>query len=407
MNVGLRKFPYPYRAALAISSDVDNTPDTATYFAMLDYLNGTGSTPFGQGLGLEVGNSFWFFNGTGGRQVSYFDSDGRETDFAAPCRQLWESGHIDTLHSYGNFDTGGFTRQHAEKGVAALQTHGATIPVWVNHGNEHNSQNVGPHGPFHGGQPDSPAYHMDLTREAGMRYYWIGRLTHILGQDARRRFGVTAKRWLQELVRLLRYRNIDRAFYDFSNRLILPATLQDGATVWDFQRWVNAWGEVTELDAVDLAVQLRPRNIAALIRNAGFLIIYTHMTENLPAARGLPDGLEAGLKNLKRAHDEGRLLVATSGRLLRYRELSQFVDYHATASDGGTLITIAPRLSTPVGDLALAPSDLNGLTFHVDDPDKVEVTFGGKVLATASNPPDETGRPSISIPWVALEYPRA
>ena len=277
----------------------------------------------------------------------------------------------------------------------------------MNHGNERNSQNVGPHEPFEGGQPGSPSYHMDLTREAGLRYYWIGRLTHILGQDARRRFGVTAKRWLQEFVRLVKYRHIDRPLFDFSNRLILPETLQDGVTVWDFQRWVNAWGEVTELDAADLAVQLRPKNIATLIRNEGFLILYTHMTENLPAAGNLPDGLEAGLHGLKRAHDDGDLLVATASRLLRYRELWQFVHYEVTASGGGTTVTIAPRLSSPVGDLLLNIGDLNGLTFYLDEPHKVEVTFDGKVIATKANRPDETGRASLSIPWVALEYPRA
>ena len=31
----LRRFPYPYRAALAICSDLDETPDAATYFELL------------------------------------------------------------------------------------------------------------------------------------------------------------------------------------------------------------------------------------------------------------------------------------------------------------------------------------------------------------------------------------
>ena len=81
----------------------------------MDYLNSTSQTYFGHGLGLEVGNSFWFFNGTQTSQVSYFSRlTQRETSFAGRCRELWESGHIDTLHTFGNFDDGVFHRKYAE-----------------------------------------------------------------------------------------------------------------------------------------------------------------------------------------------------------------------------------------------------------------------------------------------------
>ena len=47
----LRKFPYPYNAMLAISSDIDDTTleEFKTYH---EILNTKEQTPYGQGLGL-------------------------------------------------------------------------------------------------------------------------------------------------------------------------------------------------------------------------------------------------------------------------------------------------------------------------------------------------------------------
>ena len=39
----------------------------------MDFLNSEKQTIYGPGLGLEVGNSFWFFNGSKSAQLSYFD----------------------------------------------------------------------------------------------------------------------------------------------------------------------------------------------------------------------------------------------------------------------------------------------------------------------------------------------
>lgn len=52
----LRKFPFPYDAMLAISSDIDN----ATVKKFEDYhqfLNTKEQTSHGQGLGLDIGDS--------------------------------------------------------------------------------------------------------------------------------------------------------------------------------------------------------------------------------------------------------------------------------------------------------------------------------------------------------------
>ena len=62
MNISLRKFPFPYRCALAISSDIDNASSLKNFVQFMEFLNTKRQTKYGPGLDLEIGNSFWFFN---------------------------------------------------------------------------------------------------------------------------------------------------------------------------------------------------------------------------------------------------------------------------------------------------------------------------------------------------------
>ena len=74
MNVSIRKFPYPFQCAIAISSDIDNASSLKNFVQFMDFLNTRKQTKYGKGLDLEIGNSFWFFNSSGSPQLSYFDS---------------------------------------------------------------------------------------------------------------------------------------------------------------------------------------------------------------------------------------------------------------------------------------------------------------------------------------------
>ena len=56
-QVALRKYPYPFKAALAISNDADGM-SWAAFKDWRDFVNGSGETEYGTGLGLEVGDSF-------------------------------------------------------------------------------------------------------------------------------------------------------------------------------------------------------------------------------------------------------------------------------------------------------------------------------------------------------------
>ena len=80
----LRRFPYPFKCALSISSDMDNASSMESFIAVMDYFNSQYNTPFGTGLGLEVGNSFWFYNNSESEQLSYFDGLSENRSSLAP-----------------------------------------------------------------------------------------------------------------------------------------------------------------------------------------------------------------------------------------------------------------------------------------------------------------------------------
>ena len=111
IDIRLRKHPYPFVGSLAICSDLDRCsfPDFVTLHR---FLNTREETPLGQGLGLEVGDSFWMFS-AGSRtddSFSYFEgltsAPSRHAEF---IRNGIEAGYLDCLHTYGHFSQfGGF-----------------------------------------------------------------------------------------------------------------------------------------------------------------------------------------------------------------------------------------------------------------------------------------------------------
>lgn len=60
-TVSLRKFPYPYRCAIAICSDLDRTT-REQFLALHEFLNTRRMTKLGPGLGLEIGDTFWMYS---------------------------------------------------------------------------------------------------------------------------------------------------------------------------------------------------------------------------------------------------------------------------------------------------------------------------------------------------------
>ncbi len=404
MNLKIRKFPYPYKCAFSISSDIDNASSLDFFVQFMDFLNSEKQTIYGPGLGLEVGNSFWFFNGSKSEQLSYFDGlSDKETSFAPIIRLYLKSKHIDTLHSWGNFDRGGFKRYYAEKGTEVLNKYNFNIPVWVNHGINLNYQKVGDYPSMYGDDPTHSCYHTDLLSESGLEFIWTGKVTHIIGQDGRENFSILSKLLIQKIIKKLKYQHVKDPIYDDDNNLIKPLLLRDGNKKWEFTRFINSWGNAGDLDFYEFVGQIKARNLKRLIKNQGIMILYTHFNENLGAT--IPMNLNERLGFLKKMVNRKEILMGTSSRILKYWEISNYIKFEVQDLEDKVIILINDIMYSPVGKQSVTSFHLNGLTFYINISKPHKIIFKNKVCRTILNPPDYTGKHSISIPWQKLEYP--
>jgi hypothetical protein len=393
----VRLQPYPYRAALAICSDLDETPDRHVYWDIARWLNTTDDDgPMGPGAGLEVGNSLYFDMPPD--QFAYWNTDdaGR-----AMARALVASGHVDCFHSFGDLAL----RAHAGRALDELARHDLRIRVWIDHAVA--PTNFGADIMRGSGDvPGAPAYHADLTCGYGVRFVWRGRVTSVTGQDVRRRLSTivtpghvadSSRALLKEAAKgaLARLGSAKYAMHP-ANETLRPAILRDGQPVLEFLRANPSWRGVDQsATAAGLAEALTARFLDNLEASGGTCVLYTHLGKITDRARPLPDATRDAVRGLAERARGGRVLVTTTSRLLEYREARAAVGARVGA-DGAT-IELTPQ----------AHHVLDGLTFYVSDVARARVVASGRELAFVRNPPDHTGRPSVSLPWPRLEFPRA
>jgi len=407
-DVKLRRFPYPYRAMLAICSDLDETPDAHVYSEILRFLNTTATTAMGPGVGLEVGNSIYFDMLRG--QFAYWNTDDAGRTMV---RDLIRSGHIDCLHSYGDLAT---TRDHAGRALDELARHDCRLEVWVDHARA--PTNFGADiMQGHGDEPGHPAYHADLTLAHGIRYVWRGRVTSVPGQDVRARLvglftprhpigssRTIVKEWAKRFLARL---GSEKYAMHASNQVLCPIRLRDGATVYEFLRSNPHWGGVSSADtARGIDEVLTERFLCHLIRREGVCILYTHLGKIRDPRTPFDASAVAGLRRLAEVYRRGRILVTTTRRLLGYCRAAREVAVRTEQHESGLWIHLDTRESARSGGGILSRSDLDGLTFYTPDPAATRLTVDGREVANlVRNPADETGRHSVSLPWGRLEFP--
>jgi hypothetical protein len=399
-----RRLPYPFRAMLAICSDLDETPGVDTYLESLRFLNTTERTAMGTGAGLEVGNSLYFDMAPG--QVSYWNADDRGR---AAFRTLIRSGHIDCLHSYG--DTA-VTRAHAARALDELDRHGCRFEVWIDHAIA--PTNLG--ADIMRGTGDvrgAAAYHADLTCAHGIRFVWRGRVTSVTGQDAPRDVGTifspahraaSTKTLAKEATKGLLGRASDRSRYAMhaTNRLLRPVSLRSGHAVEEFIRFNPHWGGVSCGDTADgLAEVLTEPMLEALAAREGVGVLYTHLGKVSSRTEPFNAATRDALHRLAAHQAAGSILVTTSRRLLGYCAAVRDLSFTASENRG----TLAVEVRTAAG---VSAADLQGLTFHTPaTPARATLAINGAPpVSLVVNPPDDTGLRSVSLPWIRLAYPQ-
>ncbi|HOB74522.1 MAG TPA: hypothetical protein PKG54_08345 [Phycisphaerae bacterium] len=408
-GVRLRRWTYPYAAALAICSDLDETPDRHVYLRIARFLNTTVTGEMGPGVGLEVGNSIYFDMPPD--QFAYWTTDdaGR-----AMIHALIRSGHIDVLHSYGDYCG---HRDQVARHLDELRRHELHLEVWVDHSKA--PTNFGPDIMCgRGDVPSAPMYHADLTLNYGIRYVWRGRTTVVTGQDAPASPAALANIWTwrhplvsaqtaaKEAVKVhLGKCGHPRWEMYADNRTYRQSTLRDGQGIWEFLRSSPFWGGSGRGDTADgIPGVLTEKMLRTLIRRQGACILYTHLGKVSDPGRPFGPEAQAAFRRLARFHHDGRILIRTTQRLLKYLVIREHLCFAAACDRGIMRVTIEVVADPVFGTWIPSAGDLQGLTFEMPRCEGVQV-YSPRGEAVAVEVMHEGQLTRATIPWRPLEFP--
>lgn len=328
MRIGeILRTPFPYRALLSISSDLDDTPGWREYFELVRFLNSDENTIFGRGLSLEFANSL-FFNEPSS-PVAYCN--------AAPpdrrmLRALIKTGHVDTLHSFGVNER---TRSSVQATLTHLERHGCRLATWTDHW-------VSPTNfdPFKrtalGARQGSDAYCADLLANHGVSYVWAGRLTTVTGQgtpiNLRRALAAGShsltglRATVPEMAKLALGRlGVQKYSMRASNAQLQELDLSPHTRFLEFLRAHPSTLSLREGDSADgLPYALSSLVVRSLINSRGTMVLYTHLGRRMPRF-GEPghDRIYGALQQLRDLEAQGTLKTLSTTRLLDFLTLQQ------------------------------------------------------------------------------------
>ncbi|MCY6371491.1 hypothetical protein [Clostridium ganghwense] len=391
----LRKFPYPYKSMLSICSDIDDSTleEFKTYHK---FLNTEENTPYGKGLGLDIGDSFWMYmadnmnfkvdkenHGVDHIMTFFKGTDVNEKHTSKEITHFIKCGWIDSIHSFGDFSTNDekntkFNRNLAVEALKALENSNINISVWINHGNRANKQNFGAGDTSkfmsyqEGDKPDSKYYHTDLTLKSNIKYVWDS-----INSTA---FGV------------------DYPLFEIK--------LRDEKKVWGFSRHTN----YMKNDKIDwtwtpkhLHRQLTKKNLDSIVNKNQYSIIAQHFGVSI---EDLFENVNVdALKLLKSYQDKGEILVAKTSRLLNYANIQKHLVYKKATENNTTYINILSVNDPIFGTYTPSINDIRGITFYCESPDKTVLLLNDKIISEKDiqkNPKDKN--PSISIKWFEPDY---
>lgn len=399
-EVRLRRFPCPYRAMLAICSDIDQTR-IDTFRETHRFLNTLEETSMGRGVGLDIANSCWMykapFPGNMLRDsMSYFAGYSWETpsSYAAEMIEYLKRGWIDTLHSYGNFNYQGdktvaFTREHALRALEVLEAHQIRIRVWVNHGDRNNRQNIGIHDFMEGDRPETAAYHADLLHRHGCEYLWRS------GQSF----------WRAAPSVLVKFPLADGSQMFGFRRYQLRANLPEAPTVgplYDLNHgcdkkgipWLQVWRPQ------GLSRQLDESVLRSIVEDGHMSMLGQHLGSMLPLV-GFDREMVGAFRRLRRYQDDGLILVARTSRLLHYNRVRDHLRFVVRSLPDRRIIDIRAVIDPVRQRWIPAVADLRGITFEVPAGPPAELWLAGKPIDPAEIVEERhaAGGRTVSVRW--------
>ena len=436
-KIKLRKFPYPYNAALTICSDIDGTT-LDNFIAIHKFLNTDKETELGKGLNLSIGNSFWMYDRPNltNSAFSYFENlQGKQSKAAPIIRDFIQAGIIDVMHSYGNFATmADFSRKLAIKAIEELQKYNLKINVWTNHGGIESIQNIGAlswgKGDIatheeNGTSGELDCYHSDLLLEYGVRFFWDCHesLTSLVGQDSTVHFSEAY--WRSPLYSgfKLKTKSIIKGYlsfadllyyklrrthfvpwqpFDFQNHLIQIDELRDGNILFKFKRY----GHV-KLDCSDhLDFLLNDKVLDHLLKKRGYLILSICLGDlkQKQSQTPLSPYTIQKLGQVAELYHTGKIWIQTTSRLLNYNFIHKYLKWSVTTTESQYQIKIE-RLNPGVPAYDLSLDDLSGLTFVCPADKEVLLFFKEQIIPAKVHLEKEKNKQIVMIPIKKLEWP--
>ena len=401
----MRNFPHPFKAGLAICSDIDDC-DLDTFIQLHRFLNSSR-----YGLGLPVADSF-FAVCQDSKHLAYLNPDGsfrpREAEFIG---QAVRDGLVDSLHAWGDFNSAppdpNFLQYVARKIIEDFTAKGLEIPAWINHGSPNNRQNLFARlcPLYQGDNPESEYYTVPIIKELGIKYFWNSEIVGWPLSTIRTRFfpemfNRISRNAVKNCVKFL----IGRSSYCRSSRdvtqLAQAVKLRDGNFLISFNRFSSGPDGQTiwEPSRHTLRFSLAESVLKNLVKEQGYLIIYTHLAKPAPRENDLfpPEDIKA-LRMLADYYHQGKIWVTPTSRLLDYWLASRFLQWKVRQENDFFIIDLG-MLNHPIhGPRLPVFKDLAGLNFLTPEPLKTVVRLKGEDLPTKIFPVDETGLASVGF----------
>lgn len=402
------KFPHPYKSALAFVSDIDTTT-----FSSFSYVHSCfyGLSEGYEGVALEFPNSFWLMNTQGDdnpRKKNYIyalDPNGKERDFVkGRIAPFLRSKLFDTLHTYGQFKAGGFTRADAEVCLDYAAAHDLKIDFWTYHGSRNQVQNIVPKNEhWRGDDPATEGYHLDLLRAYGVRFFRVPPSLDIYKPG-------TPKT-------IVRARDGSQIYTLSGHAIILdppePEVIKayvdrlDDSGQLPFEKWrifqpaPNYPEKVITWKAEMLPFQLHQSVLDNLVSSEGVLYLNQHLTQDFSAYSYTTEEVRAALRRLSDYHKDGRILVSGPARLIRFEYVRDQMRYTVKAdASGKCVIDINPEMSCAAFQMTAGPADLEGIGFRLSGAKGAQITLGGKPVEGATTEPCGPDL-LVHVPWTS------
>jgi len=395
-DVWLRKIPYPYKAHMAICSDLDETYSKQIYFETMRFLNSPSNTVMGKGVDLEVGNTIYFKMPE--EQFSYYntDDDGREE-----IKRHIKSGHIDCIHSYGDYVE---SRSEVESIINELKRDDCRIPVWVDHAiapsNFGSDRMAG-----QGDVKKSNVYHADLSLNNGIEFVWIGRVTSLVGQNTNaslvkiicfNNFFASLKTYAKQLLKqLLSFVGNKKYSMHKGNILLREYKLRDGRNTIEFIRSnPSSCGVSCNDTAEGFYTVLTKCMLDELVRVNGTTIIYSHLGKTAPSRNNyFSDATINAFKLLSQYYHANTILVSTTYRLLKYARMLDKIGVTVTEDNDELIINISQY-----------NEDISGLSFYVTGNKSIIVKIDN-ISTDFSDYMEPNGTRNVVVkPFTKLQY---